>query len=180
MDDGYKQPRTKSSRLFCLKPLSAKMPLMKYWLLKSEPGSYSIDDFKKDKITDWTGVRNYQARNFIREMKSGDKFLFYHSNSAILGIYGVGEVVSSAFVDPTALDKKDSHFDPKSKGSDSNWRAVKVKFKNKFKEPFSLYRIKSDSLLSNMIVAQKGSRLSVMPVEKDHFNLILNKSKIDK
>ena len=150
---------------------------MNYWLLKTETTSYSVDNFKTDQKTEWTGVRNYQARNFIKIMKAGDKFLFYHSSSALPGVYGVGEISKDAYPDPTALNKKDHHYDPKSTKEKPTWYSVEVKFKNKFKEPYSLFQIKQDSNLRDMVVAQRGSRLSVMPVDKEHFDLIIRRSK---
>ena len=148
---------------------------MNYWLLKTEPTSYSILDLKKDVTTSWTGVRNYQARNFIQTMKKGDKFLFYNSSSATPGVYGVGEISKDAYPDPTAQNKKDYHYDPKSTKEKPIWYAVDVKFGKIFKEPLTLFHIKQDKDLSHMMVAQKGSRLSVMPVDKEHFDLIIKK-----
>ena len=148
---------------------------MNYWLLKTEPTSYSILDLKRDVTTSWTGVRNYQARNFIQTMKKGDKFLFYHSSSATPGVYGVGEISKHAYPDPTAQNKKDYHYDPKSTQEKPIWYAVDVKFKKSFKEPLTLFHIKQDKDLSNMMVAERGSRLSVMPVAKEHFDLIIKK-----
>ena len=109
-------------------------------------------------------------------MKKGDKFLFYHSSSATPGVYGVGEITKNAYGDPTALNKKDYHFDPKSTKEKPIWYAVDVKFKQAFKEPFTLFQIKQDEKLKNMLVAQRGSRLSVMPVDKEHFDLIIKKT----
>jgi len=145
---------------------------MKYWLLKTEPTSYSIDDLKADKKTLWTGVRNYQARNFIKEMQKGDQVFIYHSSCEVPGIYGVGKVTKDPQADSTAFDKKDSHFDPKSSLSNPIWFAPEISFIKKFKEPFTIFQIKADKELSNMLVAQRGSRLSIMPVDKEHFDLI--------
>lgn len=147
-----------------------------YWLLKTEPTSYSIDDLQKDNSTAWTGVRNYQARNFIRSMKKGDGVLIYHSSTNETGVYGVGKITKDAYPDPTAFNKKDYHYDPKSTKENPIWYAVDVKFIKKFKDPMTLFQIKNDEVLKNMMVAQRGSRLSVMPVDKDHFDLILKKS----
>ncbi|MDB5254481.1 MAG: hypothetical protein JWL80_547 [Parcubacteria group bacterium] len=146
---------------------------MNYWLLKTEPTSYSIEDLQKEKKTTWTGVRNYQARNFLRDMKKGDKVFVYHSSCEIPGLFGVGEVVTDALPDPTAFDKKDSHFEPKSTKENPIWFAPTISFGKKFSEPLTLFQIKADAELKNMMVAQQGSRLSVMPVEKEHFQKIM-------
>ncbi len=104
---------------------------MKYWLMKSEPSCYSIDDMKRDKRTMWDGVRNYQARNMMRDdMKVGDEVLFYHSNTDPIGVVGVVEVASKPYPDPTQFDKKDDHFDPTAKKDDPRWFLVDVKFYN--------------------------------------------------
>ena len=147
---------------------------MKYWLMKSEPSCYSIDDMKRDKRTAWDGVRNYQARNFMRDdMSVGDEVFFYHSNTDPIGIVGIVEVASKPYPDPTQFDKKDDHYDPKSKKENPRWVLVDVKFKKKFKETFTLAEIKNDPQLKDMVVAQKGSRLSVQPVEKKHFERVV-------
>ncbi len=147
---------------------------MKYWLMKSEPSCYSIDDMKRDKRTMWDGVRNYQARNMMRDdMKVGDEVLFYHSNTDPIGVVGVVEVASKPYPDPTQFDKKDDHFDPTAKKDDPRWFLVDVKFKSKFKNTFTLAEIKNDPTLKDMVVAQKGSRLSVQPVDKKHFERVL-------
>lgn len=148
---------------------------MKYWLLKSEGDCYSIDDLKRDKKVAWTGVRNYQARNFMRDdMKVGDMILFYHSNAKPNGVYGIAKVASTPYPDPTAFDEKDEHFDPKSKKDMPTWILVDIAFVSKFKEPISLDEIKIDPRLEGMVVRQTGSRLSVMPVSEKHFNYIKN------
>ena len=142
---------------------------MQYWLMKSEPESYSIDDLKNDKKTAWDGVRNYQARNFMRdEIKVGDTVFFYHSSTEITGIYGLAEVCSAPHPDETAFDKKDSHFDPKSKKESPTWILVDIKFKKKFKEPITLTEMKLDKKLEGMRLLAKGNRLSVFPVEEKH------------
>lgn len=121
----------------------------------------------------WTGVRNYQARNFMRDdMKVGDLILFYHSNAKPNGVYGIAKVVSKPYPDPTAFDKKDEHYDPKSKKEKPTWILVDVAFVSKFKTPISLDEIKLDPHLEGMVVRQTGSRLSVMPVSEKHFNYI--------
>ncbi len=147
---------------------------MRYWLLKSEGDCYSIDDLHRDKQTAWTGIRNYQARNFMRDdMKKGDLALFYHSNSNPNGIYGIAKVVANAHADETQFDKKDDHYDPTSTKADPRWVCVDVAFVKKFKEPISLTAIKHDPHLEGMMVRQTGSRLSVQPVSETHFNYIV-------
>lgn len=147
---------------------------MNYWLIKSEATCYSIDDLKRDKKTAWGGVRNYQARNFMsRDMKVGDLALFYHSSAEPSGVVGVAEVVSKAYPDPTQFDKKDDHYDPKATKEKPIWYVVDFKFKSKFKNMVTLGQIKIDPKLNGIMVAQQGSRLSVMPVSEKHFKRIL-------
>lgn len=148
----------------------------KYWLVKSEPDVFSIDDLakEKDKTTYWDGVRNYQARNFIRdEMKLGDAVLFYHSNSDPTAVVGVCEVVKEAYPDFTAFDPDDPHYDPKSKKDNPAWMMVDIKLVKKFKTPVTLEEIKNNPKLNNMRLVQRGNRLSVFPVEKNEFDEIL-------
>jgi predicted RNA-binding protein with PUA-like domain len=145
---------------------------MKYWLMKSEPDSYSIDDFKRDKTTIWTSIRNYRARNIMRdEMKPGDQFLFYHSMAKQNGAAGIGVVVQNDLPDKTALDKKDDYFDPKATAGKNPWVAPKVKFVKKFSRTVPLEEIKKDKRFKDMILL-KIPRLSVQPVSKEHFDLI--------
>ncbi len=151
------------------------MKQKQYWLLKTEPTSYSIDDLKRDKKTQWTGVRNYQARNFLRDMQVGDLCLFYHSSSEVTGIFGIAKVTKAAYTDPTALNKKDSHFDPKSTKENPIWLAPDIAFVQKFKEPITLADLKRGRELEGMLVRQRGSRLSVQPVAEKHFNHITEK-----
>lgn len=147
----------------------------RYWLIKSEGDCYSIDNLKKDKKTPWTGIRNYQARNFMRDqMQVGDLVLFYHSVSEPTGIYGVAKVSSKPHPDETAFDKKDEHYDPKSKRENPTWMCVDMSFVKKFKEPISLAELKIDPKLEGMVVRQKGSRLSVQPVSEKHFTYIVD------
>jgi len=159
---------------------------MNYWLIKSEGDCYSIDDLKKDGEVPWTGIRNFQARNFMRDsMKVGDLALFYHSggdDKHPSGVYGVAEVSKAAHIDETALDPKDEHFDPKAlkyekEGKDPMWMCVDMKFKSKLANPVFLDTIKRDSELSHMLVAKIGQRLSVMPVAKHHFEKIVKMGK---
>lgn len=146
---------------------------MQYWLLKSEGDCYSIDDLQRDRQTAWTGIRNYQARNFMRDhMKKGDLALFYHSSSTPTGVYGIAKIASAPHADETQFDKNDDHYDPTSKQEDPRWICVDVAFVKKFKEPVSLEEIKRDPHLEGMMVRQQGSRLSVQPVSEKHFKYI--------
>lgn len=150
---------------------------MNYYLLKSEASCYSIDDLQKDKKTAWTGIRNYQARNFMRDMKVGDLVLFYHSNgkpSEPAGVYGVAKVCAKAHPDETQFDKKDEHYNPKATREKPIWECVDVQFVKKFVHPVTLSEIKFEPKLSGIMVAQKGSRLSVQPVSERHFNEIVS------
>ncbi len=143
-----------------------------YWLLKSEGDCYSIDDLAKDKETPWTGIRNYQARNFMtKDMKLGDTIFFYHSNGDAAnptGIYGLARVSGPAHPDETQFDKKDEHFEPKATKEKPIWYCVDITFLKKFKQPLSLSSIKQDSKLAGMRVREVGSRLSVQPVSVKH------------
>jgi predicted RNA-binding protein with PUA-like domain len=151
---------------------------MKYWLMKSEPDVFSIQMLKKVKKEPWDGVRNYQARNFMRdEMKIGDQILFYHSNCDVPGVAGIAEVSKESHPDHTQFDKKSKYFDPKSTKEKPRWMMVEVKFKEAFDEVVSLAQIKEEKKLENMRLVQKGNRLSVMPIEKEHFDYILKLAK---
>jgi len=149
---------------------------MRYWLIKSEGGCYSIDDLKRDRKAPWTGVRNYQARNFMRDdMRAGDLVLFYHSNGtpeSPTGIYGIAKVASKAHPDETQFDKKDMHYDPKAKPELPIWACVDMAFVKKFKEPVNLGSLKREQSLLGMEILKRGSRLSVMPVSEKHFTYI--------
>lgn len=147
---------------------------MKYWLFKTEPNSYSIEDLQKEKKTLWTGIRNYQVRNMLRDdIKKGDKVLIYHSSSDNIGVTGLAEVIIDGVSDPTAFDKKDHHFDPKSKKDAPTWFCVEIKFVKKFKEVLPLRTIKAQPELMEMKLLQKGSRLSITPVTKAEYEFIL-------
>lgn len=145
----------------------------RYWLIKSEPDVYSIDDLRRDGKTGWDGVRNYQARNFMRdEMRAGDRVLFYHSNAEPNGVAGVCRVCGPARPDLTALDRKSPHFDPKATAAEPIWVLVDVAFEEKFSEPVTLARLKSACELSGMPLLQRGQRLSVMPIDETHFRIV--------
>lgn len=150
---------------------------MNYWLMKSEPEAFSIDDLARapQKTTCWDGVRNYQARNMLRdEMKKGDLVFFYHSNCEVPGIVGIAEVVREGYPDHTAFDPDDHHFDPKSDPEKPRWYMVDVKLKKKFPRVVSLRELKSyaDRELSDFRLLAKGNRLSVMPVTAAQWRFI--------
>lgn len=150
---------------------------MNYWLMKSEPSEFSIDDLKSnpDKTERWDGVRNYQARNMMRdEMKKGDLVFFYHSNCDIPGIVGIMTINKEGYPDPTAFDPNDKHFDPKSDPDKPRWILVDVKYKRKLKRTISLAELKEQKYLENMKLLQRGNRLSVMPVTKKEWDYILS------
>lgn len=149
---------------------------MRYFLLKSEPNCFSIDDLARDGQTSWTGVRNYQARNILRDdMKVGDLCFFYHSNCEEPGIVGLMKVASEALPDMTALDIDDEHYDPKSTLENPIWITRTMEFVEKFPRIFTLTEIKNIPELAGMEVARKGSRLSVNKVDKQDFEYILNR-----
>lgn len=144
-----------------------------YWLLKTEPYTFSIDDLKKRKTEPWTGVRNYQARNFMKEMKKGDLCFFYHSSCEVPGIVGVCKVKKTNVVDETQFDKKSEYYDPKSKKENPTWVCVEVGFVKKFPNTLPLTDIRKEPSLLKMKLLQKGSRLSVQPVMEKEFGKIL-------
>jgi predicted RNA-binding protein with PUA-like domain len=146
---------------------------MKYWLMKSEPEVFSIDDLKQSKTTLWEGVRNYQARNYMKDMSIGDQVLFYHSNAEPPGIAGVATVSKTVVPDPTQFDRKSEYFDKKASVDKPIWFCVELKYLKNFKTIFSLSEIKSDKNLRDMVVVQKGSRLSIQPVDKKDFEYIV-------
>ena len=143
---------------------------MRHWLIKSEPDVFGIDDLAKVKREPWSGVRNYQARNFMwKEMKPGDLALFYHSNAKPPGVTGVARVVGSPYPDPTQFDEKSEYHDPKSKPENPRWWLTDFEFVGKFPEMLTLEAIKADPVLSEMMVCQRGARLSINPVDPLHF-----------
>jgi predicted RNA-binding protein with PUA-like domain len=147
---------------------------MNYWLMKSEPDAFSIDDLKQKKREAWDGVRNYQARNFMRDgMRVGDGVFFYHSNCAEPGVVGVAEVASDAYPDPSQFDPKSKYFDPGSSRDNPRWMLVDVKFVRKLKRTITLDELKNDPKLEGMPLLRKGNRLSVMPVDAVHWRYLL-------
>jgi len=147
---------------------------MNYWLMKSEPDTFSIDDLKRKGKEAWDGVRNYQARNYMRDgMRVGDKVFFYHSNCAVPGIAGIASVATAAYPDPSQFDPKSQYFDAGAKREDPRWMLVDVKFVRKLKRVISLEELKGIEELVDMALVRKGNRLSVMPVSKPHWDYIL-------
>lgn len=148
---------------------------MQYWLMKSEPEAYSIHDLAKEptRTTFWDGVRNYQARNFMRAMKAGDRVLFYHSNADPPAVAGTATVVRTAYPDFTALDPEDKHYDPKATQDNPIWEMVDVKLERIFPRPIPLDELRATPGLKGMELLRRGSRLSVQPVSKEHFEIVL-------
>lgn len=149
---------------------------MTYWLMKSEPGCFGIDDLKKrpTQIEPWDGVRNYQVRNMMRdEMKVGDKAFFYHSNAKPSGIAGIMEIASEPYPDQTAFDPREKHFDPKSNPDKPIWFLVDVKFVKKFKRIVSLQELREEPMLADMMILRPGSRLSITPVTEVEWDTVL-------
>ena len=147
---------------------------MKYWLLKSEPGVFSIDDLIQSpgQTTCWDGVRNYQARNFMRdEMRTGDLILFYHSGKNP-SVVGVARVIKEGYPDDTAWDKNSDHFDSRSTPENPIWYRVDIQFEKRLSRPFGLKELREIKGLENMMLLKKGMRLSVQPVTKEEFDLI--------
>jgi predicted RNA-binding protein with PUA-like domain len=150
----------------------------RYWLMKSEPGTYSIEDLKRDGKTCWDGVRNYQARNLMRdEMQVGDGVLFYHSREKPMGVYGIAEIVREAYPDDSAFDPQDKHYDPKSDLANPTWMMVDVGYVGTLESPVTLDMLKQTPGLEKMLVIQRGSRLSVQPVTKKEWDIVLGMSK---
>ncbi|MCG8436336.1 MAG: EVE domain-containing protein [Gammaproteobacteria bacterium] len=153
---------------------------MQYWLMKSEPDEFSIDDLKKagKRGSHWDGVRNYQVRNMMRdEMRKNDLAFFYHSSCAVPGIAGVMKISAEAYPDFTAFDPDDPHFDPKSDPETPRWYMVDVTFQEKFKRVITLNELRGKSKLASMRVLKRGNRLSITPVTKAEWNVIIAMAK---
>jgi predicted RNA-binding protein with PUA-like domain len=147
-----------------------------YWLMKSEPEAFSIDDLqaRPNRIEPWDGVRNYQARNFMRDdMQAGDQVFFYHSNCDEPGIVGIMEVAGKSYPDVTAFDPQSKYFDPKSSPDQPRWFLVDVKYIRHTRRTLSLAELKEHDPLENMPLVRKGNRLSIMPVTKEQWDYIL-------
>lgn len=147
----------------------------RYWLMKSEPSAFSIDDLAKSpkRTTCWDGVRNYQARNFMRSMAVGDQVLFYHSSADPPAVVGIAEVVREAYPDDTQFDKSSKHYDPESDPGTPRWDMVDIMHRQTFKTSLSLDRLKREPKLKGMVLLRKGSRLSVQPVTASEWAVIL-------
>jgi predicted RNA-binding protein with PUA-like domain len=152
---------------------------MQNWLMKSEPGDYSIDDLEIDGREHWDGVRNYQARNLMRDrMEVGDRVLFYHSNAKPPGVVGIAEVASEAYPDHTQFDPDDIHFDPKSDPDNPRWIMVDVQFVEKLPRMVGLPELRGYRELEEMVLLNR-SRLSVQPITEDQFDFIVARSRED-
>lgn len=149
---------------------------MRYWLMKSEPDECSIDDAlaAPGHVTAWSGVRNYQARNSMRDdMRSGDAVLFYHSSCEVPGVAGIAEIASPAYPDPTQFDRKSEYYDAKSTREEPRWLLVDVAFKRKFRGVVTLAELKREDALADMIALRRGNRLSITPVSRHEFECIV-------
>ena len=145
----------------------------RHWLMKCEPSAYTIDDLARDGSTSWEGVRNYQARNFLREMTVGDPVLFYASSADPSGVTGLARVVKAAYPDQFAWTKGHKYFDPSSSKASPTWYMVDIGFVERFPEVVSLETLKSTSGLEEMVVTKKGSRLSIQPVTRAEYDIVV-------
>jgi len=145
-----------------------------YWLMKSEPDAYSIDDLERDGTEPWDGIRNYQARNMIRDdMKMGDGVIFYHSSCKVPAAVGVAKIASAAYPDPTQFDPRSKYYDEKSPEENPRWLLVDVAFVRKLTRPIPLSELKGHPGLADFRLNQRGNRLSIFPVSKKHWDLVL-------
>lgn len=155
-----------------------EVSMQNYWLMKSEPDAFSISDLKRLKRSPWDGVRNYQARNFMKEMSVGDLIFFYHSSCKPAGIVGIARVCKSAYPDHTSWDKNSAYYDEKSTLDNPRWYMVDVEFVEQWSSTLTLAELKQNPELADMLLTKKGSRLSVMPIsqnEWEYINTILKK-----
>jgi predicted RNA-binding protein with PUA-like domain len=154
-------------------------PPRRYWLMKTEPDTFSIDDLERVRTEPWNGVRNYQARNHMRAMKPGDGVFLYHSSCAVPGIAGLATVASEAYPDPTQFDKKSDYYDPKSTREDPRWSLVDVAFQRKLTQPITLEEIKAhaDEFGDEFPLIRRGNRLSVLPVTAAQWKQLLELEK---
>jgi predicted RNA-binding protein with PUA-like domain len=151
---------------------------MRYWLMKTEPDEFSIDTLARVGREPWSGVRNYQARNYMKEMQVGDGVLFYHSSTAVPGIAGLAEVASTAYPDPTQFQKKSDYYDPASRPEEPRWWLVDVAFKRKLSRLIPLDELRANAeRLDDMLLLRRGSRLSVQPVTAAQWKTILTLEK---
>ena len=150
-----------------------RMNGMKHWLMKSEPEAYSIDDLERDQQEHWDGIRNYQARNLMRdEMRVGDQVLFYHSSCAEPGVVGLAEVCKEAYPDFTAWDPQSKYFDPKASPDNPIWLMVDLQYKATLSTPITLKQLRTVPELEGLLLLKKGMRLSVQPVSEEHYQVI--------
>ncbi len=151
---------------------------MAYWLMKSEPDDYSIDDLERDGVEPWDGIRNYQVRNMFRDdMKVGDKAFFYHSSCKVPGVVGLMTIASKPYPDPSQFDPDAKYYDPKSDPEDPRWLLVDVKFQRKTRKNITLTEIKEQDGLDGFPLIRRGNRLSVFPVDKKHWDIVLGLEK---
>jgi predicted RNA-binding protein with PUA-like domain len=155
---------------------------MRYWLMKSEPSVFSIDDLARapKQTTSWDGVRNYQARNLIREAAVGDGVIFYHSSADPPAAVGTATIARAAYPDPSQFDAKSDHYDPDSKKDDPRWFVVDVKFAGKFARAVTLAELRANVELADMVLLRKGSRLSVQPVTPAEWRIVCKMGQADK
>lgn len=146
---------------------------MACWLMKSEPSAFSIDDLKREGQTHWDGIRNYQARNYMREMQVGDEAFFYHSNCTPPGIVGSMKVIKTVYPDHTAFDPEDIHFDPKSKPDQPRWEMVDLAYVRTFPKMLSLAQLRTEPALSTLVILRKGNRLSITALTEAEWQAIL-------
>lgn len=145
---------------------------MAYWLVKSEPSVYSIADFARDRVTHWHGVRNYQARNFLRAMEPGDEVLFYHSNEEPVGVAGIGRVKKKAYPDPSQFERSSEYFDPRARPDAPRWFCPDIEYVASFAAVVPLDLLRREKSLGEMVLLQRGTRLSVQPVTAAQFKTI--------
>lgn len=150
---------------------------MAYWLMKSEPSVFGIEHLAQQGVALWDGVRNYQARNFLRQMKKGDMAFFYHSNCKVAGIVGLMRIACEGYADPTQFDPEHKYFEPKSTLDNPRWTGVDVEFVQKFEQTLSLTELKAMPELGDLALVRQGNRLSLMPVSEAQWNVILRRCK---
>lgn len=155
--------------------MSRKDQEVAYWLMKSEPDAYSIDDLARDGTEPWDGIRNYQARNMMRDdMQIGDEVLFYHSSCKVPAVVGIAKVASAAYPDPTQFDRKAKYYDEKSTEEDPRWILVDIAFERKLDRPITLTELKEHPALADFRLNKRGNRLSIFPVDKKHWDVVLS------
>ena len=156
--------------------MRVKVSEVRYWLFKSEPSAYSFDDLlnEENRTAEWDGVRNYQARNFMRDdMKVGDRVLFYHSSAKPTAVVGTARIVKEAYPDATAWDPSDKHYDPKSSPGETVWTVVEIQAEERLPNPVTLAAVKANPKLKDMLLIRKGQRLSIQPVTKEEYDEVI-------